>query len=91
MVMWAAPREPSRIVEQRDTDYLRHLGRNLKAARVRSDQTQEELARAIDMNPRQYARLEAGAHDSGILKYAKAMQATGRSIHDLFVDVEHGP
>lgn len=79
------------IVEQRDFDYLRALGRNLRGARARADLTQEEVARLIDMNPRQYGKLELGQHNSGILSYAKAMQAVRAPIGDLFRDVEGGP
>ena len=78
-------------MNERDADYLRTLGRNLRGARARAGVTQEEVARLIDMNPRQYGRLEAGQHDSGILKYAKAMQALRAPIGDLFRDVEGGP
>ena len=87
----AGTREPARIVEQRELDYLRRLGLNLRSVRARNGLTQEQVARAIDMNPRQYAKLEAGVHDSGILKYARAMQAMGTSIGELFRDVEDGP
>lgn len=91
MVKTARTRDRCSIVEQRESDYLKALGRNLRGARARAGLTQEELARAIDMNPRQYSKLENGHHDSGILKYAKAMQALGAPIGELFRDVEGGP
>lgn len=78
-------------MDQREAEYLQQLGRNLKGARARVDWTQEQVARAIDMNPRQYAKLEAGVHDSGILKYARAMQALGAPMVDLFRDAELRP
>lgn len=91
MVRGRAPREPCRIVDQREAEYLQQLGRNLKGARARAGWTQEQVARAIDMNPRQYAKLEAGSHDSGILKYARAMHALHAPMGDLFRDAELAP
>ncbi len=78
-------------MERRESKYLRSIGLNLRGARARSGMTQEQVAHAIDMNPRQYGKLEAGAHNSGILSYARAMQAVGAPMPDLFRDVEGGP
>lgn len=78
-------------MNQVETEYLQALGRNLRGARSRHGYTQEEVARAINMNPRQYGKLEAGLHDSGILKYTRAMQFIGDPISDLFRGLEEGP
>ena len=61
------------------------IGRNLRAERVRSGLTQEELAHRVDTSTTQIARMERGETDTGISKYVLVMKAIGVSPEALFL------
>lgn len=75
-------------MDRLDSELLAAIGRNLKAERSRRGLTQEDVARQIDMNPRQYSKLEVGAHDSGVTKYVRAARAIGMPLDELFHGIE---
>lgn len=56
---------------------VRRLGRNLRAAREAAGLTQEQVARRMDLQVTQYARMEQGLHDTGVSRYVDAMWAIG--------------
>lgn len=67
---------------------LRRLGRNLRAGREAAGLTQEQVAARMELNVTQYARMEQGAHDTGITKYLDAMWAIGMSPEQLLDRLE---
>ncbi|NLC98939.1 MAG: helix-turn-helix transcriptional regulator [Actinomycetales bacterium] len=72
-------------MDDRTLKVLELVGRNMRAERVRSGLTQEELAHMVDTSTTQIARMERGETDTGISKYVFAMEAIGASPEALFV------
>ena len=72
-------------MDDRTLKILELVGRNMRAERVRSGLTQEELAHMVDTSTTQIARMERGETDTGISKCLFAMEALGASPEALFV------
>lgn len=69
-------------------EFLRRIGRNIKAERARRDWTQEALAHASGVGVAQVARMERGEMDTGITKYMRIASALGVPTATLLQGVE---
>jgi transcriptional regulator with XRE-family HTH domain len=67
------------------TQYItRLLGKNLRAARAARQLRQADVAERMRIEPSQYARLERGEHESGVVKYLDAFWAIGMAPDEFF-------
>jgi transcriptional regulator with XRE-family HTH domain len=66
------------------TQYIvKRVGRNLRDARRARGLRQADVAERMKIEQTQYARLERGEHESGIVKYLDAYWALNMSPEEL--------
>lgn len=71
------------------TQYIvRRVGQNLAAARRARGLRQADIAERMRIPASQYARLERGEHESGIVKYLDAFWAINMAPEELFHRLE---
>ncbi|MCB0879941.1 MAG: helix-turn-helix transcriptional regulator [Thermoleophilia bacterium] len=66
----------------------KRLGRNLQSARSSRGMRQADVAERMRIEPSQYARLERGEHESGVVKYLDAYWAIGMTPDEFFHRLE---
>ena len=62
---------------------VRRLGGNLRSARRARGLRQADVAARMQVEKSQYARLERGEHESGVVKYLDAYWALGMAPEEL--------
>lgn len=67
---------------------VRRLGRNLREARRARGLRQADVAGRMQIEPSQYARLERGEHESGVVKYLDAYWALEMAPDELLHRLE---
>lgn len=71
------------------TQYIvRRIGRNLAAARRARGLRQADVAERMRIPVSQYARLERGEHESGIVKYLDAYWSINMAPEELLYRLE---
>lgn len=74
---------------QHRTRYIaRRVGQNLHAARTARGLRQVDVAERMRIETSQYARLERGEHESGVVKYLDAFWAIGMAPEEFFARLE---
>lgn len=67
---------------------MRRIGQNLAAARRARGLRQSDIAERMRIPTSQYARLERGEHESGIVKYLDAYWAINMAPEELLHRLE---
>lgn len=68
----------------KDNDYLKALGANLRLIRKSKSITMEELANEAEIEYRQLGRIERGEINTSVLSLLKLSECLGVDIADLF-------
>ncbi len=68
----------------KDNDYLKALGANLRLLRKSKSITMEELANEAEIEYRQLGRIERGEINTSVLSLLKLSDCLGVDIADLF-------
>jgi transcriptional regulator with XRE-family HTH domain len=76
------------VTPHRTQFIVRRLGANLAAARRERGLRQIDVAERMHISSTQYARMERGEHESGVVKYLDALWAIGMSPDELLVRLE---
>jgi transcriptional regulator with XRE-family HTH domain len=76
------------VTDHRTRYIVRRLGENLRAARTTRGLRQADVASRMRIEPSQYARLERGEHESGVVKYLDAAWALEMAPEEFFHRLE---
>jgi transcriptional regulator with XRE-family HTH domain len=72
------------VKHNKDNDYLKALGANLRLLRKSKSITMEELANEAEIEYRQLGRIERGEINTSVLSLLKLSDCLGVDIADLF-------
>jgi transcriptional regulator with XRE-family HTH domain len=72
------------VKHNKDNDYLKALGANLRLIRKSKSITMEELANEAEIEYRQLGRIERGEINTSVLSLLKLSDCLGVDIADLF-------
>jgi transcriptional regulator with XRE-family HTH domain len=72
------------VKHNKDNDYLKALGANIRLIRKSKSITMEELANEAEIEYRQLGRIERGEINTSVLSLLKLSECLGVDIADLF-------
>jgi len=64
-------------------EYLKHVGMEIRVARVRQGKSIADISRQTGLNPNVLSELELGKNDSQILTYKRVVEALGMDMKDF--------